>query len=128
MRILSVVGARPNFMKIAPVVSELRRVPEVEDWLVHTGQHYDQKLSGKTIRAWYSRILEAFRKKPRFWEYRVYAPQEYRTAGHSGKANKPDCRNGQAPGGGGGAKSPTRRFHTGSNSTAVGWKSRGAIR
>ena len=47
MRILSVVGARPNFMKIAPVVSELRRVPEVEHCLVHTGQHYDQKLSGK---------------------------------------------------------------------------------
>jgi UDP-N-acetylglucosamine 2-epimerase (non-hydrolysing) len=47
MRILSVVGARPNFMKIAPVVSELRRVPEVEHCLVHTGQHYDQELSGK---------------------------------------------------------------------------------
>jgi UDP-N-acetylglucosamine 2-epimerase (non-hydrolysing) len=47
MRILSVVGARPNFVKIAPVVSELQRVPEVEHCLVHTGQHYDQKLSGK---------------------------------------------------------------------------------
>src|SRR5258705_4754194 len=46
MRILSVVGARPNFMKIAPLVSELRRVPAVEHCLVHTGQHYDQKLSG----------------------------------------------------------------------------------
>jgi UDP-N-acetylglucosamine 2-epimerase (non-hydrolysing) len=47
MRILSVVGARPNFMKIAPVVVELRRVREVEHCLVHTGQHYDNKLSGK---------------------------------------------------------------------------------
>jgi UDP-N-acetylglucosamine 2-epimerase (non-hydrolysing) len=47
MRILSVVGARPNFMKIAPVVAELRRVPQVEHCLVHTGQHYDDKLSGK---------------------------------------------------------------------------------
>jgi UDP-N-acetylglucosamine 2-epimerase (non-hydrolysing) len=46
MRILSVVGARPNFMKIAPVVSELRRVSEVSHRLVHTGQHYDDKLSG----------------------------------------------------------------------------------
>jgi UDP-N-acetylglucosamine 2-epimerase (non-hydrolysing) len=46
MRILSVVGARPNFMKIAPLVSGLRRVPAVEHCLVHTGQHYDQKLSG----------------------------------------------------------------------------------
>src|SRR5260370_14330514 len=47
MRLLSVVGARPNFMKIAAVVSELRRVPEMEHCLVHTGQHYDRKLSGK---------------------------------------------------------------------------------
>lgn len=46
MRILSVVGARPNFMKIAPIVSELRRVSDVSHRLVHTGQHYDDKLSG----------------------------------------------------------------------------------
>jgi UDP-N-acetylglucosamine 2-epimerase (non-hydrolysing) len=47
MRILSVVGARPNFMKIAPLVAELHRVPSVEHCLVHSGQHYDEKLSGK---------------------------------------------------------------------------------
>src|ERR1700758_2417728 len=47
MRILSVVGARPNFMKVAPVVEELRRVPGLEHCLVHSGQHYDDKLSGK---------------------------------------------------------------------------------
>ena len=47
MRILSVVGARPNFMKIAPVVAEFRRVPEIQHCLVHSGQHYDQQLSGK---------------------------------------------------------------------------------
>jgi UDP-N-acetylglucosamine 2-epimerase len=47
MRILSVVGARPNFIKIAPVVTELRRVPGVELCLVHSGQHYDQKPSGR---------------------------------------------------------------------------------
>jgi UDP-N-acetylglucosamine 2-epimerase (non-hydrolysing) len=46
MKILSVVGARPNFMKIAPVLGELRHVPEVEHLLVHSGQHYDQQLSG----------------------------------------------------------------------------------
>ena len=46
MKILSVVGARPNFMKIAPVLRELRHVPEVEHLLVHSGQHYDQQLSG----------------------------------------------------------------------------------
>ena len=46
MKILSVVGARPNFMKIAPVLAELGHVPEVEHLLVHSGQHYDQQLSG----------------------------------------------------------------------------------
>jgi UDP-N-acetylglucosamine 2-epimerase (non-hydrolysing) len=39
-----VVGARPNFMKAAPVIQalEVRRVPQV---VIHTGQHYDDKLS-----------------------------------------------------------------------------------
>jgi UDP-N-acetylglucosamine 2-epimerase (non-hydrolysing) len=46
LRILSVAGARPNFMKIAPLVSELERFPEeFASTLVHTGQHYDEKLS-----------------------------------------------------------------------------------
>ena len=45
MRIISVAGARPNFMKIAPIVAALERVPHVEHLLVHTGQHYDQKMS-----------------------------------------------------------------------------------
>lgn len=44
MKILSVVGARPNFMKIAPISAELKKkgVPHV---LVHTGQHYDYRMS-----------------------------------------------------------------------------------
>jgi UDP-N-acetylglucosamine 2-epimerase (non-hydrolysing) len=45
MRILAVVGARPNFMKIAPVMWEVQRRPGVQAYLVHTGQHYDQKMS-----------------------------------------------------------------------------------
>jgi UDP-N-acetylglucosamine 2-epimerase (non-hydrolysing) len=45
-RILSVVGTRPNFMKTAPVVRELRRRPDdFEHVLVHTGQHYDEEMS-----------------------------------------------------------------------------------
>lgn len=42
--ILTVVGARPNFVKMAPVVSEIlgRGLPHL---LVHTGQHYDEKMS-----------------------------------------------------------------------------------
>ena len=49
MKILAVVGARPNFMKIAPVMWEVQRRAAagrgVEAYLVHTGQHYDQKMS-----------------------------------------------------------------------------------
>ena len=45
MRILNIVGARPNLVKIAPLLREMRRHPEIEPILVHTGQHYDEKLS-----------------------------------------------------------------------------------
>jgi UDP-N-acetylglucosamine 2-epimerase (non-hydrolysing) len=46
LRFLSVVGARPNLVKMAPVVAELRRrMPNARHLLVHTGQHYDRLLS-----------------------------------------------------------------------------------
>jgi len=45
MRILNIVGARPNLVKIAPLLREMRRHSEIEPILVHTGQHYDEKLS-----------------------------------------------------------------------------------
>jgi UDP-N-acetylglucosamine 2-epimerase (non-hydrolysing) len=45
MHILHVVGARPNFMKAAPVLRALRAFPEVQQTLVHTGQHYDVAMS-----------------------------------------------------------------------------------
>ncbi len=45
-RIVSVVGARPNFMKIAPIVSQLAKPGgDFDQTLVHTGQHYDQTMS-----------------------------------------------------------------------------------
>src|SRR5438309_785196 len=44
MRVLSVVGARPNFMKLAPVDRELVK-RGVEHAIVHTGQHYDHGMS-----------------------------------------------------------------------------------
>ncbi len=44
MRVCNVVAARPNFMKMAPVVLELRR-RDVDQFLVHTGQHYDANMS-----------------------------------------------------------------------------------
>jgi UDP-N-acetylglucosamine 2-epimerase (non-hydrolysing) len=47
MRIAVVVGARPNFMKAAPIIDRMQRFRDfLEPTLVHTGQHYDQKLSG----------------------------------------------------------------------------------
>ena len=46
LRVMSIVGARPNFMKIAPIVAQLKAAPDVfTSILVHTGQHYDEKLS-----------------------------------------------------------------------------------
>jgi len=45
MRILSVVGARPNFMKIAPIVKACKASKTIEPLLVHTGQHYDRRMS-----------------------------------------------------------------------------------
>ena len=46
VRILYVVGARPNFVKMAPVIAELRRRrPDDHHVLVHTGQHYDPLMS-----------------------------------------------------------------------------------
>ena len=51
---MSVVGARPNFMKIAPftraiaehnATAEERQVPTIDHLLVHTGQHYDERMS-----------------------------------------------------------------------------------
>ena len=45
LKIFNVVGARPNLPKIAPLMLEMQRHPEIEPILVHTGQHYDENLS-----------------------------------------------------------------------------------
>jgi UDP-N-acetylglucosamine 2-epimerase (non-hydrolysing) len=50
MKIISVVGARPNFMKIAPFIHEIasynkKNKNKIEHLLVHTGQHYDDRMS-----------------------------------------------------------------------------------
>jgi UDP-N-acetylglucosamine 2-epimerase (non-hydrolysing) len=50
-KIISVVGARPNFMKIAPLSRVLRRYEaEFEHIIVHTGQHYDEEMSNSFFR------------------------------------------------------------------------------
>jgi UDP-N-acetylglucosamine 2-epimerase (non-hydrolysing) len=48
-RIVHVIGARPNFVKMAPVVVALERQGLFEQIVIHTGQHYDAKLSGEIL-------------------------------------------------------------------------------
>jgi UDP-N-acetylglucosamine 2-epimerase (non-hydrolysing) len=50
IRILCVAGARPNFMKLAPLVAALERDPDFSPFIVHTGQHYDDQMSGQFFR------------------------------------------------------------------------------
>ncbi len=45
MKIVNIVGARPNLMKIAPLMEAYARRGEIEPLLVHTGQHYDANMS-----------------------------------------------------------------------------------
>jgi UDP-N-acetylglucosamine 2-epimerase (non-hydrolysing) len=45
MKIINICGARPNFMKIAPLMAAYQAYPQVQPMLVHTGQHYDEKMS-----------------------------------------------------------------------------------
>lgn len=45
LKIVLIVGARPNFMKAAPVLREMSKHRDLRVILVHTGQHYDEKLS-----------------------------------------------------------------------------------
>lgn len=51
IKVLNIVGARPNFMKVAPIIRAMRRRPdEISQLLVHTGQHYDDSMSGSFFR------------------------------------------------------------------------------
>src|SRR5947199_6336646 len=50
MRVVSVVGARPNFMKLAPLARAFAERPGVRHVIVHTGQHYDEAMSESFLR------------------------------------------------------------------------------
>jgi UDP-N-acetylglucosamine 2-epimerase (non-hydrolysing) len=45
MKVLNIVGARPNFMKIAALMRQMKKYLQFEPLLVHTGQHYDDDMS-----------------------------------------------------------------------------------
>ena len=50
IRILCIGGARPNFMKLAPLFRAFGEFPEISASLIHTGQHYDDQMSGQFFR------------------------------------------------------------------------------
>jgi UDP-N-acetylglucosamine 2-epimerase (non-hydrolysing) len=45
IKVISVVGARPNFMKVAPLAREFRNYDRIDHSIIHTGQHYDKEMS-----------------------------------------------------------------------------------
>src|SRR5215207_8324829 len=51
LKVINVVGARPNFMKVAPIVEAMRRrASEFAPTILHTGQHYDERMSDAFFR------------------------------------------------------------------------------
>ena len=44
--VIHIVGTRPNFVKAAPIIAEMERAGNIKNLVVHTGQHYDDKMSG----------------------------------------------------------------------------------
>ena len=51
LKVINVVGARPNFMKVAPIVAAMKRRPaSFQPLVVHTGQHYDSAMSDSFFR------------------------------------------------------------------------------
>src|SRR5574341_150663 len=51
IKVINVVGARPNFMKMAPIIAAMQeRKPQITQLLLHTGQHYDEAMSGSFFR------------------------------------------------------------------------------
>jgi UDP-N-acetylglucosamine 2-epimerase (non-hydrolysing) len=50
VKILNVVGARPNFVKMAPLLRQMRRHADLVPTLVHTGQHYDARMADQYFR------------------------------------------------------------------------------
>ena len=61
LKVFLVAGARPNFMKIAPIYRESLNHERIECRIVHAGQHYDYAMSEAFFRDW------AFRRRIFTW-------------------------------------------------------------
>ena len=70
-KIILVAGARPNFMKIAPLMHALKDHPTIDAVLVHTGQHYDEKMS-------HSFLINSISQSHKSISKLVRAPTRYR--------------------------------------------------
>ena len=51
-QVAHIVGARPNFIKVSPVLSALSELKGINQRLIHTGQHYDASLSQLIFLSW----------------------------------------------------------------------------
>ena len=92
IEIACVVGARPNFMKMAPVFEALRGYPRLRPTLIHTGQHYDEAMSRvffdelrmptPDVNLEVGSATHAVQPRPsrRFYEYLEVAPRPFRVA------------------------------------------------
>ena len=65
LRVVNVVGCRPNFMKVAPLVAEMRRQGGLTPIVVHTGQHHGWEMSDVFFK---DLDLLALRAARRHWE------------------------------------------------------------
>ena len=45
MKIINVVGTRPKFIKMAPLMEQMLKLPSINPFLLHTGQHYDENMN-----------------------------------------------------------------------------------
>ena len=45
MKIITIVGARPQFIKAAALSRVLKKFPQIQEIIIHTGQHFDEKMS-----------------------------------------------------------------------------------
>lgn len=71
MHIVSIVGARPNFIKIAALDNEIRNHPNIKHTLIHTGQHYDEALSNSFFNILNTQVSQFELSPKKCWKYLI---------------------------------------------------------